>query len=72
MMLAPVIDSMARKFYGRVIIAKIDTSRNQMAAARYRIKGVPTLLFFKNGTLVDQVTGALPAQEIVQLLQKFA
>jgi thioredoxin 2 len=71
-MLAPVIDNMARKFYGRVIIAKLDTSRYQMAAAQYRIKGVPTLLFFKNGTLVDQVTGALPEQELVNLLQKIA
>ena len=71
-MLAPVIDNMARKFYGRVIIAKLDTSRYQMAAAQYRIKGVPTLLFFKNGTLVDHVTGALPEQELVNLLQKIA
>jgi thioredoxin 2 len=71
-MLAPVIDTMARKFYGRVIIAKLDTSRNQMTAAQYRIKGVPTLLFFKNGKLVDQVTGALPEQDLARLLEKFA
>ena len=71
-MLAPIIDSMARKFYGRVIIAKLDTSRSQMAAAQYRIRGVPTLLFFKNGKLVDQVTGALPEQELAQVLERFA
>jgi thioredoxin 2 len=71
-MLAPVIDTMARKFYGRVIIAKLDTSRNQMTAAQYRIKGVPTLLFFKNGKLVDQVTGALPEQDLALLLERFA
>ncbi len=45
-MLAPVIDTMANKFYGRVIIAKLDTSRNQKTATQYRISGVPTLLFF--------------------------
>ena len=71
-MLAPVIDAMAKKFSGRVIIAKLDTSRNQSAAARYRIKGVPTLLFFKNGQLVDQVTGALPEPELSRLLEGFA
>lgn len=70
--LAPVINTMARKFYGRLIIAKLDTSRNQMAASQYRIRGVPTLLFFKNGELMDQVTGALPEQELVQLLERFA
>lgn len=71
-MLAPLIDTMARKFYGRVIIAKLDTSRNQMTAARYRIRGVPTLLFFNSGQLVNQVTGALPEQKLTELLEKFA
>jgi thioredoxin 2 len=71
-MLAPIIDTMARKFSGRVIIAKLNTSRNHLAATQYRIKGVPTMLFFKNGELVDQVTGALPEQELARLLEKFA
>jgi thioredoxin 2 len=71
-MLAPTVDTVARKFYGRIIIAKLDTSRNQITAAQYRIKGVPTLLFFQQGKLVDQVTGALPEQELVRLLEKYA
>ena len=71
-MLAPVIETMARKFYGRVIIAKLDTSRNQAAAAQYRITGVPTLLFFRNGKLVEQVTGTLPEQELARLLERLA
>jgi thioredoxin len=71
-MLSPTIDAMAKKFYGRVIIAKLDTSRHQMIASRYRIRGVPTLLFFKNGELVDQVTGALPEHELIRLLERFA
>ena len=71
-MLAPVIDAMAKKFLGRVIIAKIDTSLHQMSASQYKIRGVPTLIFFKNGQLVDQKTGALPEQELTQILEKFA
>ena len=71
-MLAPTIDSMAKKFYGRIIIAKLDSSRNQTSAAQYKIRGVPTLLFFKNGALVDQVPGALPEQELTKVLEKFA
>jgi len=71
-MLSPAIDAMARKFYGRIIIAKLDTSRHHIAASQYRIRGVPTLLFFKNGQLVDQVTGALPEQELTRLIEKFA
>ena len=71
-MLAPTIDSMAKKFIGRIIIAKLDTSRNQMASAQYKINGVPTLLFFKNGALVDQKTGALPENDLAQLLERLA
>ena len=70
-MLAPIIDTMTKKFFGRIIIAKLDTSRHQMSASQYQIRGVPTLLFFNNGQLVDQVTGALPEQELTQLLEKF-
>lgn len=70
-MLAPIIDTMTKKFFGRIIIAKLDTSRHQMSASQYQIRGVPTLLFFKNGQLVDQVTGALPEQKLTQLLEKF-
>jgi len=71
-MLAPIIDTMANKFVGRIIIAKLDTSLHQMSASQYKIRGVPTLLFFKNGQLVDQKTGALPEQELTQLLERFA
>ncbi|MHB8810551.1 MAG: thioredoxin [Desulfobulbaceae bacterium] len=63
-MLAPVIDTIARNFAGRLLVAKLDTSRHQMAASRYQIRGVPTLLFFKNGSLVEQMVGAAPQAEI--------
>jgi thioredoxin 2 len=69
-MLAPTIDALARKFVGRAVIAKIDTNRHQMTAARYQIGGVPTLLFFKNGRLADQVVGAVPEQQLVQKLNQ--
>jgi len=71
-MLAPVIDTMAKRYYGRIIIAKLDTSRNQLTAGKYRIRGVPTLIFFNNGQVVDQITGALPEAELVRLLDRFA
>ena len=71
-MLAPVIDKLAKKFHDRVIIAKLDTSRSQMTAGRYGIRGVPTLIFFKNGEVIDQVTGALPEQELSRYLENLA
>ncbi|MCX5876941.1 MAG: thioredoxin domain-containing protein [Deltaproteobacteria bacterium] len=69
--LAPVIDRLARQFFGRAIIAKIDTSTNHLTAGHYGIQGVPTLIFFKNGLVVDQVVGALPEDALVAKLNSF-
>lgn len=69
--LAPVIDRLARQFFGRVIIAKIDTSTNHLSAGHYGIRGVPTLIFFKNGQVVDQVVGALPEDALIARLNSF-
>ncbi|MDA8164344.1 MAG: thioredoxin [Desulfobacteraceae bacterium] len=57
-MVAPVIDSLARRYLHRMIVAKLDTTRFSQTPSRFRIRGVPTLLFFKNGRQVDQVVGA--------------
>ena len=68
--LAPVIDQLARQYAGRALICKLDTSRHQMSAAKFKIRGVPTLLFFKGGKQVDQVVGAVPAHELEQRLDR--
>jgi thioredoxin 2 len=70
-MLAPSIDAVAKKFYGRLIIAKFNTSTNSMIPSQYKIRGVPTLIFFKNGQMVDQLTGALPEDALIQKLNQF-
>lgn len=67
--LAPTIDNLASKFAGTVLIAKLDTSRYQMVAARYQIRGVPTLIFFHNGQVVDQLVGAVPQIQIEQKIR---
>jgi thioredoxin 2 len=67
-MLAPVIETLASQYADKAVIAKYDTSRYQTAAARFQIKGVPTLIFFKQGKVVDQVVGAAPQGDIEQRL----
>lgn len=69
-MLAPTIDTLAKKFSGKAIIAKLDSSRHQQSAARFQIRGVPTLLFFNQGHLVDQIVGAAPEQTLVQKINQ--
>jgi len=68
--LAPVIEELAGRYADRALICKLDTSRHQMTAAKFQIRGVPTLIFFKHGDIVDQVVGAVPGTELEQRLNR--
>jgi thioredoxin 2 len=67
---APVLDQLAREYAGRVKIAKLNTDQNQRTAANYSIQSIPTLLFFKDGKLVNRQVGALPKPEIERLIRQ--
>ena len=68
--LAPMVEDLARKYAGRAKVCKFDTSRHPMTPSRFQIRGVPTLIFFKNGQPVDQVVGAVPAGELEARLDR--
>ena len=63
-MIAPVVEALAAAYAGRLLVFELDTGSQQMSAARFQIRGVPTLLFFKDGKVVDQLVGAAPRAEI--------
>jgi thioredoxin 1 len=63
-MLSPTIEAMAKDQSGSVVFAKLNTDENYGTAGKFRISGIPTLLFFKDGTLVDKVVGAAPREMI--------
>ncbi len=69
-MVAPVLEELAGEYAGRLKIAKLNTDENQQTAARYQIQGIPTLLFVKNGQVVDTAVGALPKPEISKRIQQ--
>jgi len=56
-MVAPILDELAAEYDGKVKIAKVNIEDHQNLAAKFRINSIPTLLFFKNGQVVDQVVG---------------
>jgi thioredoxin 1 len=56
-MIAPILDELATEYSDKVRIAKVNIDEHQELAVRYRINSIPTLLFFKNGQVVDQVVG---------------
>ena len=57
-MLAPVIDELAEEFAGRANICKVNTDEEESLGAEFGIRSIPTILFMKNGEIVDQIIGA--------------
>lgn len=69
-MLNPVIKELASEYKGKVAFGKLNVDENQNLAAKYGIRSIPTLLFFENGELVDQLTGAVPKQNLKQKINQ--
>ena len=63
-MIAPVLDQLADELGAAAKIVKVDVDRDKNIAAQYNVKSMPTLLFFKNGEIVDKVVGAVPKHEL--------
>ncbi|MGE3295869.1 MAG: thioredoxin TrxA [Porticoccaceae bacterium] len=63
-MIAPILDEMADDFAGRLKICKIDVDANREIAARYSVRGIPTLMLFKGGNLSDTRVGALSKAQL--------
>ena len=59
-MVAPILEELAVEYEGRITVTKLNVDGNQGTAARFGIRSIPTILFFKDGSQVDQVIGALP------------
>ncbi|MEA3469313.1 MAG: thioredoxin domain-containing protein [Thermodesulfobacteriota bacterium] len=66
--IAPLISTLTKEYLGKVIIAKLDTSTNPGTAMHYKIRGVPSLLFFQKGQVADQIVGAPPETQLRQKL----
>ena len=71
-MIAPVLDEIAREKAGKVKVGKVNVDNNQSLSARYNIRAIPTLLFFKDGQLRDQVTGMASKKDLLSRLESLA
>jgi len=61
---APVVEELAKEYEGTVTFAKVNTDENPDLASKYGIRGIPTLMFFKDGKVLDQVVGAVPKGQL--------
>ena len=71
-MIAPVLDEIAREKAGTVKVGKVNVDNNQSLSARYKIRSIPTLLFFKDGQLRDQITGMASKKDLLSRLESLA
>ena len=67
--IAPVVEEIARKYEGRLKVTKVNVDENPLLASRYNIQGIPTLGFFKDGQLVDQVVGVTPQAQLESVVE---
>ncbi len=67
-MVAPVIDEVAKEYVGKVSFAKMDVDSNQSTPAKFGIRGIPTLILFKNGAIVAQKVGALSKSQLTAFI----
>jgi len=69
-MVAPVIEELAKDYAGKVKFAKLDVDKNPGTARKFGIQSIPTLLFFKDGKMVDQKIGAMPKAMLEPIIKK--
>lgn len=68
--IAPVIDEIASHFGGKLKVFKMNVDENPATPSKYDVRGIPNLVFFKGGELVDRVVGAVPKEQLVEIIDK--
>lgn len=69
-MLAPVLDSIARRYDGRLKVCKLNTDENPEAPTRFGVRGIPTLIFFRNGEEARRIVGYLTEDKLAQTVDE--
>ncbi len=69
-MVAPLIDELAEDFAGRVVVGKVNVDDEAPLAIKYNVMTIPTVIVFKNGEIIEQVSGAYPKAYFEEMLEK--
>lgn len=69
-MLAPTVAEIAHDYAGKLKVTKLNVDEAVNSAGRFNIRGIPTLLLFKGGQVVDQIVGAVPKEHITKVLER--
>ena len=68
--IAPVLAELATEFAGKLTVLKMNVDDNPRTPSSYNVRGIPNLIFFKNGQVVEQVVGAVPKEQLVAATKK--
>ncbi len=68
--IAPVIEELAKEYTGKVKVAKMNVDENPATPPRYGIRGIPTVILFKDGQVFDQIVGAVPRSKVEEMIKK--
>ncbi len=69
-MLSPLVDQLAEKMSGKLLVAKVNVDESSDLAIRFGVNAIPALLLFKDGALVDRSVGYIPMDQLVSFVQK--
>ncbi len=70
-MISPTVEELAKEYGDKIKVMKLNTDENSEIASRYKIMGIPTIMFFKNGEKLDQIVGVVPKQQLKAKLDSF-
>lgn len=68
--IAPIVDELAAEYEGKIKVTKMNVDENPSTPSKYGVRGIPTLLLFKEGNVVDQKVGAVPKSQLADMLKK--
>jgi thioredoxin 1 len=67
---APIVDELAKEYAGKLKVLKLNTDENQDIAGKYQVMGIPSLLFFKDGKVVEKLVGAMPKNKFKETIDR--
>ena len=68
--ISPIIEELAKEFTGRIKVTKLNVDENPATPSQYGVRGIPTLILFKGGKILDQIVGAVPKARLVTMIEK--
>ena len=68
-MVAPIIEELSKEYDGKVVVGKCDVEECEDLAMQFGIRNIPTIIFFKDGEMVDKMVGAQPKAKIVEKIE---